>query len=241
MRTRISRFLPILMLAVACIIGATLSVHAAPSLEEPKAVPGAAIPKAAQYANPKITTPKLRSIKNVGGGVKLTWSRSSGADGYIILRAAPTDRYFTRIKYVEDPKAVNYVDKTAISGERYCYSIRAYTGAPRRISGLSGYDTFGTYFYYLRRAKLNKLTDSAKGITIKWRKEPTATGYIIYRRLSTSNTWTELTRIKKNSTLTFVDTTAKQGKTYHYRICSFRGSSLGYISTTLYLLHALGF
>lgn len=241
MKTRISRFLPVLLLAVACIMGASLSAYAAPSLEEPKTAPGADVIQEKDYATSKLTAPKLTSVKNISGGVKLTWSKSSGASGYIVLRALPSDKYFTRIKYVTSANTVTFTDKNVKSGQRYVYSVRAYTGvAPNNITSLSTYNTYGTYLYYLRRPKLTAIADSTSGITVTWRKEPTATGYIVYRRLSTSSSWSKLTKITKNTTVKLLDKTVVSGKTYHYRIRSYKGSNLSYVSTTKYIKHTSG-
>ena len=72
----------------------------------------------------KIIRLKQPSVKAsaVTGGVKVSWGKVTGADGYLVYRS--TDgKSWTKIKQTT---GLNYTDKTAAKGKTYYYTVKAF-------------------------------------------------------------------------------------------------------------------
>ena len=183
--------------------------------------------KSDETANAKSTvsvqTVKLKSVSNTASGVKLKWPKSSGANGYIVLRAYPEDDYYTRIKYIYSGSTLSYTDTSASSGTRYCYSVRAF----RQIGDtmyLAGYDSYGTYIYRLARPKVTKVSNTSTGVKVQWSQASGAAGYYVLRK-NGSGSYKRIKTIKSGSTTSCVDKTAVNGVTYTYTVRAYKGNS----------------
>jgi transglutaminase-like putative cysteine protease len=71
----------------------------------------------------KRPTPKAA---NTSSGVKVSWSKTTGASGYYVYRK--TNGKYVRIAAVKGSGTLSYLDKTAKSGTTYTYTVRAYYG-----------------------------------------------------------------------------------------------------------------
>ena len=60
--------------------------------------------------------------------MKLTWKKSSKADGYIIYRATKKNGKYKQIKMIKSWKKNSFTDKKVKSKKTYYYKIRAYKG-----------------------------------------------------------------------------------------------------------------
>ncbi len=87
-----------------------------------------------------LATPTLKSVTSTTSGVKFTWSKVTGAEGYYVYRK--TTGGWKRIATVKGNTKVTYLDKTAKKGTTYTYTVKAFKGT--------------TYSYY-----------NTKGLTIK--------------------------------------------------------------------------
>lgn len=164
--------------------------------------------------------PKISSVANATNGVTVKWSKITGATGYIVYRKtynAKTKKWGGWTNLGKTTGA-SFTDKTAKSGTYYLYTVKAYYG-----SYYSAYNTSGTKIYFMSAPKLSSATSAKAGITTKWGKVTGATGYIVYRKTG-SGGWTKIATIKKNSTVSYLDKTAKKGVTYKYTVRAYYGS-----------------
>ncbi len=72
-----------------------------------------------------LSTPKLSSVKNTSKGIRISWEKVRGAEGYRIYRKTGTGSY-TYIGKTTDSEKLNYTDKTAKDGKTYTYTVKAY-------------------------------------------------------------------------------------------------------------------
>jgi hypothetical protein len=72
-----------------------------------------------------LADPTLKTLSSTKSGVKLTWSKASGAEGYMVYRKTGTGSY-SKIASVKGSTKVTYTDKTAKKGKTYTYKIKAY-------------------------------------------------------------------------------------------------------------------
>ena len=219
-------FLAVLLLFAAVLDGPVLTFAKTGTAERYRKVssPEMAEKNAASFTSTSkagITMPRLTSVKNVTGGVKLTWSKSSGAAGYRVYRAGRQDDRFSTIKTITNVNTLTYTDQKVTSGTEYCYSIIAYD----RYGNTSDHDTYGVYIHYLSRPTVSSLSSSSKGVLIKWSKTSAASGYIIYRKLYGASSYTKLKTVGGASNVSYTDTSAVSGKKYTYTVRAYKKNS----------------
>lgn len=111
-----------------------------------------------------LATPALQSVSMVENGLKLSWTKASGADRYNIYRSTSKDGTYEYIKSVQG--VLSYVDTDVELGKTYYYKVRAY----KKIDGkvyYGGYSNAGGKTY---RA-VNGLKASPKSgvtMTLSW-------------------------------------------------------------------------
>lgn len=161
------------------------------------------------------------TASNEKTGVKLSWSKVSGAEGYRIYRGDETV-----LKTVKST-VTTYTDKTVASqnGKSYTYTVQPYSG---QWDGPSE----GISVVRLTGVTLKKAVKSGSAaIKLTWTRNSKAKGYQVYRKVS-GGKWTKVKTIAKNSTLTYTDKTVKQGKTYSYKVCAYKDTSTSQFSNT---------
>ncbi len=169
-----------------------------------------------------IATPKLTSLANGTKGATLKWGAVKGATSYRVYRKAAGEKSWTALA---DVKTTSYVDKTAKSGTKYTYTVKAFNG---KVS--SGYDSTGLTLKYLVMPKITKLTNTTAGINIKWSATSGAsTGYRVYRKGPGETSWKLLGTVKTTS---YTDKNVKNGQTYKYTIRAVDGSNLSAYNST---------
>ena len=71
----------------------------------------------------RLATPNVK-LANTKSGPKATWGKVAGAKGYYVYRKTAGGSY----KRIATTTSLSYVDKTAKSGTRYYYIVKAYNG-----------------------------------------------------------------------------------------------------------------
>lgn len=151
----------------------------------------------------KVATVKLSTTTD---GVKVSWSKVTGAKNYIIYRRLENGTWVT-VATVSGSKT-SYKDKKAESGKTYLYTVRALTDGWR-----SAYQNYKIYF--IAAPQITKFDSQiGKGITIKWADVHGAEKYYIYRKNGSSG-WK---KIGTTTNLLFLDKNVKFGTTYVYTL-----------------------
>lgn len=159
---------------------------------------------------------------NEKNGIKLTWSKVAGAEGYRIYRSDRGGQK-TLLKTVKNTVTA-YVDKTVASqnGKSYTYTVQPYSGqwdGPAK----------GLKVVRLTGVTLKKAAKSGSHIKLTWTRNSQAKGYEVYRKMG-SGKWTKAKTIAKNSTLTYTDKAVKRGKRYSYKVCACKDTSTSLFS-----------
>ena len=84
-----------------------------------------------------IAPPVLGKVANVSGGVRITWTKSSGAEKYRVFRKTGNGSW----QKLGDTTSLNWTDKTVKSGITYKYTVRCISSNGRSYT--SGYDNTG--------------------------------------------------------------------------------------------------
>lgn len=74
-----------------------------------------------------LAVPTLKTPTSTRKGVSLKWTKTRGAEGYIIYRKTGSGKY-QKLKTEEGVSNLSYVDKSANKGKKYTYKIKAYCG-----------------------------------------------------------------------------------------------------------------
>ena len=162
----------------------------------------------------KCSKPELKRISNTGDGVKITWGKIKGADCYRVYRKTSKRDW----EYLDSTKNTHFTDKTAKSGTKYYYSVRAKNeaGLSSRSNSLSK--------YYLADTTLKTPSSTKKGIVLKWGKVTGAEGYKVYRKTG-SGSYEKIATVKGSTKVTYTDKKAKKGKTYTYKIKAYKSKT----------------
>ncbi len=167
------------------------------------------------------TKPALKTIENTRSGVKITWGKVKGGDCYRVYRKTKNGSY----KYLDSTKNAYFTDKTAESGTKYYYTVRAKNeaGLSSRSSALSK--------YHLAAPVISTLSTTTKGIGLKWTKAEGAEGYLVYRKTGSSGSFTRISTEKGASNIDFRDTTAEKGVKYTYKVKAYYSKTQSAYST----------
>ena len=153
--------------------------------------------------------------------LKLTWSAVNGASGYRIYRSATKTGTYKLVKTITSGTTVSYINSGLTCGSTYYYKIRAY----REVNGVK---YFGSYASIIsRKVKPAKPTVtlskySSSKIKISWKQKAGASGYVIYRATSKNGTYSKIKTITSGKTVKYINTKRKKGKTYYYKMRTYR-------------------
>lgn len=66
------------------------------------------------------------------------------------------------------------------------------------------------------------VTAGAKKATLKWTKRAEATGYVVYMATSQNGKYTKIATIKNNGTVSMTKTGLTTGKTYYFKVATYK-------------------
>lgn len=158
-----------------------------------------------------LSKPKLVSASNSKSGIVIKWKKVSGAKGYYVYRRKEGGVSFKKISTIKSGNTVKCIDKTMPAGQKYVYTVRAYSG-----SKISGYDKKGLTIRRLSNPSLVSATAAKNGITVKWKKVKSAVTYEVFRKTK-GGKYKKIAAVKRSKS-SYTDKTAKKGKTYYYTV-----------------------
>jgi Leucine-rich repeat (LRR) protein len=181
---------------------------------------------------PQVT---LGNPVNTANAVTVKWGKVTGADGYIVYRKTGSAKNWTKIATISDASTLSYED-TAVakkSGSTYSYTVQAYNKDANGAVTNSTYDTTGKSIIRLTQVTLATPVNTAKGVTVKWKKVSGSAGYIVYRKAGSAKSWTKVATVKGNKKVSYLDKKAKtNGTKYTYTVKAYYGSSVGSANQT---------
>lgn len=168
----------------------------------------------------KVTT---ESATNTENGIKITWNPVSKCSGYKVYRKTENGSY-KKIATVKDATKSTYTDKSAKSGTKYTYKVVAYSG------NYTSYYTEITV-YCLNNPELSSVKSSKNGITAKWKTVKGASGYYVYRKEG-SGKFKKIATVKGGTKKSYLDKSAKKGRTYTYKVKAYYSKTTSAYSNT---------
>ena len=150
---------------------------------------------------------------NQATGIKLTWKKVTGANGYKVYRGS------TLIKTITNGSTVTFADtKANTNGTKYTYKViaKAATGDSTLSKSVA--------VYRVARPAISSVTNSAASkMTVKWGKNAKATGYQIqYSTDKTFKSGTKAVTVAGASAVSKVIGSLTKSKTYYVRIRTYK-------------------
>ena len=153
-----------------------------------------------------ISAPKITKAESVDGGVKISWSKSNGAEQYRVYYKG--SKGWTRMV---DTTSTSYIDKDVSSGKNYTYTVRCINSSATKFT--SGYDSKGTKATFIAAPKITKAESVDGGVKISWSKSSGAEQYRVYYKGSKG--WT---RMVDTTSTSYIDKDVSSGKNYTYTV-----------------------
>ena len=150
---------------------------------------------------------------NQATGIKLTWKKVTGANGYKVYRGS------TLIKTITSGSTVTYADtKANTNGTKYTYKVvaKASTGDSTLSKSVA--------VYRVARPAISSATNSAASkMTVKWGKNAKANGYQIqYSTDKPFKSGNKAVTVTGASTVSKVIGSLTKGRTYYVRIRTYK-------------------
>ena len=175
------------------------------------------------YTTAKAKTKGLSATKLTGAAypdyVKLSWSKVSGASGYVVYRhdgsswkkVSTVTRREAKVKELKGNKV-------------YTFAVRAYTeGDGKAIQGpVSNYVKIRTYDPNKVTVKSKSVSDSA--VRLEWTKAPSASGYRVYVH---DGSWTKIATVTNPETLSCSIKNLTSDTEYKFRVRAYKKNSSG--------------
>lgn len=168
---------------------------------------------------------KVSGVKAVSAAyneVKLTWSKVSGATGYVIERSENGSSY-NGIKTITSGSTLTYTNLSLSFNKKYSYRIRAYY---KRSDGKNTYSSYSSAVSVTTKLPAAKISSVASvnynTVKVSWGKVTGAGGYKVYRATSSNGTYSTVATIKSGSTVSCQNTGLTMDKTYYYKVRPYR-------------------
>ena len=164
-------------------------------------------------------TPTGGSVLNSSKALKVSWSKVSGATGYIVYRKANNSKSWTRLATV---KTTSYMDKNVKANVKYTYTVKAYKGKVTSLHNTTGWSGA------ILSTPAVKIANASTGVKVSWGKNSAASGYTIYRSTYDAvnkkwSSWKTMGTVKADKT-SWVDKSVQSGTTYRYTVRTVCGS-----------------
>ena len=170
-----------------------------------------------------LKSPTLQSISNTSTGIKVSWSKVTGATQYYVYRKTSSTSW-SKIKTITSGSTTSYIDTSVKAGETYTYTVIAHND-----NITSSYDAVGKTYKYIPTPTVNNITTTKTEATVKWKKIDDAKSYYVYRKTDTSN-WEKVKTIEGNSVVEYKDKNLKSGTNYYYSVVAYNEPYESYFS-----------
>ncbi|MCR4594972.1 MAG: hypothetical protein K5761_07955 [Clostridiales bacterium] len=147
-------------------------------------------------------------LTNDSPGVIINWADIKGAEGYYIYRKKAGGGY----SRIGQTTRGTYTDKTAVSGTKYTYCAKSFSG--KSYSSYTGKDIL-----YLSTPQ-SSLTTLNNGVRLTWTAVSGAEGYYVFRKTD-SGSFVQIATVSARS---YKDETIVFGASTQYRVYAYKGT-----------------
>ncbi len=169
----------------------------------------------AEIAFTYLSAPEISSVSTISEGIRVVWEQVQGAESYKVYRVVAGKTNWTEIANVTD---LSYVDKNAVHGTYYKYTVSAVKGDFESAYNTNGVE--GMYFGTVTSISANAVKNGAE---VTWSALAKADGYYVYRRTSGAASWTKVATVSTNK---YTDTSIESGVAYDYMVKAYNGKNI---------------
>ncbi len=155
----------------------------------------------------RLAAPEISKISNTSSGIKLTWDAAKKASKYYIYYKTSTSDGWTKIATTTETE---YTDDNVIVGKTYYYTVKAVNS-----NGTTSATAVSVDIMRLAAPEITKISNTASGIKLTWNEAKKASEYYVYRRSSTTDSWT---KIGTTTSTSYTDKNVTAGETYYYTV-----------------------
>ncbi len=168
-------------------------------------------------------TPKVTEAEALYSGNYLKWKKVEYADFYRVYRKQENSSF----EKLADVTKLEYTDKTAVRGEKYIYTVRAFDE-----DCYSKYNKNGVSLVYLAPPKINDCAELLEDnkIKISWEAVKGARKYRIYRKTPDAKKYTRIATVGEDVSEYIDKSSKKDGETYWYTVKAVNGTNSGALS-----------
>lgn len=160
--------------------------------------------------------PEIKAAQSDTDGVRLTWTRSEGCDGYAVFRKEFAWGSWRLVCLTDDEAATSAVDAFAKDDTAYTYTVRAMWN-----KNLSAYDEKGVTVRFMRAPEgLECFANTKHGNVLRWQNNDKATAFFVYRRVEEGK-WKAIGKTDKSI---FADKKAHRDGRYFYTVKAYNSS-----------------
>lgn len=162
---------------------------------------------------------------------KISWSKVSGATGYIVYRST-NGSDFSKLKILSS-SSISYTNTGLASGSSYWYKVASYqtlngkTSISSTSSAVKLTTTTSKSVSIPKNFNVTEYSDAAVKLT--WTAASGVTGYYVYRSTDGSR-YSKIKDITSASTTAYTNVGLSSDKKYYYLIASYKKSSNGTIA-----------
>jgi hypothetical protein len=165
----------------------------------------------------------VTKLESLAGGVRITWTKSTGAALYRIYYKEGTGGW----KRLTETDSTSYTWTGAQSEKIYGFTVRCMNAAGTSFT--SGYDDTGKTITYVKPSQIPEVTALSAvsgGLKIDWSSYEGAGGYAVYYKTGTGG-WKKLVSVSGTS---YTWTGAVDGTTYSFTVRAMNDAGTSFVS-----------
>ena len=168
-----------------------------------------------------LNKPVVSNVSPANNGVKVSWKAVSGASKYRVFRKG----YGENWKKIADTTSVDCIDKSAMSGTTYRYTVRCISDDGKQY--LSSYDKNGKKIYYCSQPVLKCISKSSAGVKVNWNTVKGTGKYRVFRK-TTGGSWK---KVADTTSTSYTDKNVVKGTKYVYTVRCLSKNGTEYLSS----------
>jgi fibronectin type 3 domain-containing protein len=171
-------------------------------------------PDLSSFEFPPDTPREVTASGNSASSAVISWKTVSSAEGYNIYRESSSRDSFAKISTTA---ATTYTDIGLSADTLYCYKVSAFnTGGESSLSS-AVYALTYSEAPTTAPSGVTASAQSSSSIRVNWSTTTGSSQYIVYRSLTESGDYTEISR---NSATSYTDTGLTAETTYYYKVAA---------------------